>query len=110
MERGPYRFGAPVEPPWFCDREAELEVLSGRMVAGIHVFVLSPRRYGKTSLIRRAMATVEAGGGRCAYANLLLATDEVELASTILQAVVRGLLGPVGRARHCSSRSCASSG
>lgn len=100
MERGPYRFGAPVEPPWFCDREAELEVLTGRMVVGIHVFVLSPRRYGKTSLIRRAMATVETDGGRCAYANLLLATDEVELAVTILQAVVRGLLGPVGRARH----------
>lgn len=100
MERGPYRFGAPVEPPWFCDREQELGVLAGRMAGGIHVFVLSPRRYGKTSLIKRAMATVESHGGRCAYANLLLATDEVEVAATILQAVVRGVLGPVGRARH----------
>jgi hypothetical protein len=100
VERSPYRFGAPVEPPWFCDREAELEVLGARMRAGIHVFVLSPRRYGKTSLIRRAAAGVEAGGGRCAYANLLLATDEVEVATTILQAVVRGVLGPGGRARR----------
>lgn len=100
MERTPYRFGAPVQPPWFCDREAEQEVLASRMTSGIHVFVLSPRRYGKTSLIRRTAQSVEAGGGRCAYANLLLATNEAELANTILQAVVRGLLGPVGRARH----------
>lgn len=99
MER-PYRFGAPVEPPWFCDRDAELEVLTARMRAGIHVFVLSPRRYGKTSLIRRAIDLVEADGGRCAYANLLLATNEVELATVILQSVLRGLLGPAGRVRH----------
>lgn len=70
------------------------------MEAGIHVFVLSPRRYGKTSLIRRAAERVESAGGRTAYANLLLATNEVELAAAILQAAVRGVLGPGGRARH----------
>ncbi|MGH9087069.1 MAG: AAA family ATPase [Acidimicrobiales bacterium] len=100
MERRPYRFGAPVEPPWFCDRETELQFLTARMAGGIHVFVLSPRRYGKTSLVKRAVDLVGAEGGRCAYANLLFATNEIELATTILQAVVRGLLGPVGRTRH----------
>jgi len=96
----PYRFGAPVEPPWFCDREAELGVLTARMRGAIHVFVLSPRRYGKTSLIRRAMDMVEADGARCAYANLLFATSETELAATILQAVAHDLLGRAGRARQ----------
>ena len=100
MQSSPYRFGAPVEPPWFCDREAELDVLTARMRSGIHLFVLSPRRYGKTSLIRRAMDVVEADGARCAYANLLFATSETELATTILQAVVHDLLGRAGRARQ----------
>ncbi len=100
MELVPYRFGAPVDPPWFCDREEELAALVSRMRAGIHAFVLSPRRYGKTSLVRRALASVKAAGGHCAYANLLFATNETELAATILQAVVRGVLGPVGRARR----------
>ena len=100
MQSSPYRFGAPVEPPWFCDREAELDVLTARMRGAIHVFVLSPRRYGKTSLIRRAMDVVEADGARCAYANLLFATSETELATTILQAVVHDLLGRAGRARQ----------
>lgn len=89
-----------MEPPWFCDRERELQVVVDRMEAGIHVFVLSPRRYGKTSLIRRAAERVESAGGRTAYANLLLATNEAELATTVLQAAVRGVLGPAGRARH----------
>ena len=100
VRSAPYRFGVPIEPPWFCDREAELDVLTARMRSGIHVFVLSPRRYGKTSLIRRAMDVVEADGARCAYANLLFATSETELATTILQAVVQDLLGRAGRARQ----------
>src|SRR5579875_1844097 len=70
------------------------------MRGAIHVFVLSPRRYGKTSLIRRALHLVQSEGGSCAYANLLLATNEVELAATILQSVVRGALGPARRARQ----------
>jgi hypothetical protein len=100
VEIRPYRFGAPVEPPWFCDREGELDLLTARMREAIHVFVLSPRRYGKTSLIRRAVDLVRNDGGRCAYANLLLATSEVELASLILEAVARGVLGPARRARQ----------
>ncbi|MDA8274071.1 MAG: hypothetical protein M0029_01680 [Actinomycetota bacterium] len=101
MERlVPYRFGAPVDRPWFCDREAELDVLCNRMRAGIHLIVLSPRRYGKTSLLLRAADTLERDGVHSAYANLLLATTEVELASIILQAVVRSVLGPVARRRH----------
>ena len=101
MERlVPYRFGAPLDRPWFCDREAELDVLCNRMRAGIHLIVLSPRRYGKTSLLLRAADTLERDGVHSAYANLLLATTEVELASIILQAVVRSVLGPVARRRH----------
>ncbi len=96
----PFRFGAPVEPPWFCDREAELDVLTARIEAGIHVFVLSPRRYGKTSLLARATDVAAAAGVRCAYANLLLCSTEVELASAIVTAVVRGVLGPAQRALH----------
>ena len=48
----PYRFGAPVEDAWFCDRTGELETLLARMRDGIHVILLSPRRYGKTSLVQ----------------------------------------------------------
>jgi hypothetical protein len=96
----PYHFGSPVERSYFCDRTDELRVLAARMGGAIHVFVLSPRRYGKTSLIRRAAELVERDGGRCAFANLLFVTNEADLATTILQAVAHAVLGPLGRARH----------
>lgn len=100
MERQvPYRYGAPVADPYFCDREAEIKVLRARMEQGIHVFVLSPRRYGKTSLLQRARAGAISNGAAVGYANLLFATSEGEVATTLLSAVVNAASGRV-RARR----------
>jgi hypothetical protein len=59
---------------------------------GIHVIVLSPRRYGKTSLVHAALARFRAGGGRAGYADLIRATSEHEVAAEILAATVNGVL------------------
>jgi uncharacterized protein len=88
----PYRFGAPVEHACFCDRSAELDALVKRMQDGIHVIVLSPRRYGKTSLLQAALRAFRAGGGRAGYADLIRATSEHEVATEILTATVNGVL------------------
>jgi hypothetical protein len=89
-----------VGAPFFCDREDELKLIMNRMRSGIHVFLLSPRRYGKSSLLDRASARLQKEGGRCASVNLLLCTNEAELASAILSAVVHSVLSGPGRARH----------
>lgn len=96
----PFRYGAPVEAASFCDREVELEALTGRMRSGIHAFVLSPRRYGKTSLLLEALRRFRKDGGRGGYTNLLLCTTEAEVAGVVLTAVVREVLRPVGRTRR----------
>jgi AAA+ ATPase superfamily predicted ATPase len=96
----PFRYGAPVEAASFCDREEELAALTARMGDGIHAFVLSPRRYGKTSLLLEALRRFRRGGGRGGYANLLLCTTEGEVAGVVLTAVVREVMRPVGRSRH----------
>src|SRR5256885_2823097 len=70
------------------------------MRSGIHAFVLSPRRYGKTSLLLEALRRFRRGGGRGGYANLLLCTTEAEVAGVVLTAVVREVLRPVGRTRR----------
>ncbi|MGH9043033.1 MAG: hypothetical protein ACRDZ3_22705 [Acidimicrobiia bacterium] len=99
-ETNPYHYGAPVEADGFCDRAAELAALSERMRSGVHAFVLSPRRYGKTSLLLEALRRFRAGGGRGGYANLLFCTTDDEVASVVLTAVAREVLRPVGRARR----------
>ena len=96
----PFRYGAPVEAASFCDRADELEVLTARMRSGIHAFVLSPRRYGKTSLLLEALRRFRKEGGRGGYANLLLCTTELETAGVVLTAVAREVLRPVGRTRR----------
>ena len=96
----PYHYGAPVETDGFCDRRAELAALGERMRSGIHAFVLSPRRYGKTSLLLEALRRFRKGGGRGGYANLLFCTTDDEVAAVVLTAVVREVLRPVGRARR----------
>jgi uncharacterized protein len=88
----PYRFGAPVEDAWFCDRADELETLVARMSEGIHVILLSPRRYGKTSLVHQALRAFHSRGGRAGYADLIRATSEHEVAAEILTAVVNGVV------------------
>jgi hypothetical protein len=98
--QNPFRYGAPVEAASFCDRAAELEALTARMRDGIHAFVLSPRRFGKTSLLLEALRRFRKSGGRGGYANLLLCTTEAEVAGVVLTAVVREVLRPAGRTRR----------
>ena len=46
----------------FVDRVVELDRLVGDLAAAQKVFLISPRRYGKSSLIRRALVTMDRRG------------------------------------------------
>jgi hypothetical protein len=52
--RNPFHYGTPVEGNQFTGRRQELEALLTRMRNGVNVVLLSPRRYGKTSLLHAA--------------------------------------------------------
>jgi AAA+ ATPase superfamily predicted ATPase len=51
----PFVYGEVVPDDAFVDREVELDRLVTDLAAGQKVFLISPRRYGKSSLIRRAL-------------------------------------------------------
>jgi uncharacterized protein len=51
----PFVYGEIVPSSAFADREEELDRLSGDLQAGQKVFLISPRRYGKSSLVRQAL-------------------------------------------------------
>ena len=57
MAINPFVYGEVVPAAAFVDREDELERLTGDLLAGQKVFLISPRRYGKSSLVRQALAT-----------------------------------------------------
>ena len=49
--RNPFRFGDVATGEHFTDRKAEITELVRDLRSGQSVLVISPRRYGKTSLI-----------------------------------------------------------
>ena len=58
----PFIYGEIVPGEAFADREAELERLVTDLGGGQKVFLISPRRYGKSSLVHRALSTLSRHG------------------------------------------------
>lgn len=58
----PFVYGEVVPVASFVDRETELDRLTRDLLAGQKVFLISPRRYGKSSLVRQALAAAARGG------------------------------------------------
>ena len=58
----PFVYGEVVPGDAFVDREVELDRLIGDLAGGQKVFLISPRRYGKSSLVRQALHGLERRG------------------------------------------------
>src|SRR3954471_12920167 len=59
----PFVYGEVVPAGSFVNRVAELDRLVGDLAAAQKVFLISPRRYGKSSLVRHALAAMARRGG-----------------------------------------------
>jgi len=62
VTRNPFVYGEVVPSAAFIDRVAELDRLAGDLAAAQKIFLISPRRYGKSSLIRQALAAMARRG------------------------------------------------
>jgi hypothetical protein len=58
----PFVYGEVVPAAAFVDREDELRRLTEDLSSGQKVFLISPRRYGKSSLVRRALDALDRRG------------------------------------------------
>ena len=59
MAANPFVYGEVVPQSAFVGRDAELSRLNTDLADGQKVFLISPRRYGKSSLIRQTLAALE---------------------------------------------------
>lgn len=62
VTQNPFVYGEVVPAGAFVNRVAELDRLVGDLAAAQKVFLISPRRYGKSSLIRHALAAMSRKG------------------------------------------------
>ena len=87
--QNPFRFGAVVTGEDFADRRAELAELGRELRDGQHLFLLSPRRYGKTSLILMLLERLRRQGILVAYVDVFRTTTAAQLMELMAQTVLR---------------------
>lgn len=87
--QNPFKFGSVVTGGDFADRRRELAELARELMEGQHLFLLSPRRYGKTSLILATLESLGSRGALAAYVDTFRTTTPVQLLELMAQAVLR---------------------
>lgn len=73
---------------YFCDRVAETQKLCDAIRNESHVTLLSPRRYGKTGLIRHAFERLEEDGYETIYLDIFGTQNLAEFTNALAQAVI----------------------
>ncbi len=96
----PFRFGALALDEAFTDRERELDELVADVRNGQDVVVLAPRRYGKTSLVRRAAERLRRGRVLVAQVDLMTTPTPAKLADRLARAIHDDVATPLLRARE----------
>jgi uncharacterized protein len=94
MPKNPFHYGTPAEGEHFAGRETELAAFLSRLRSGINVVVISPRRWGKTSLLLRAERELAGDGAAVIHANVLRSRD---LGSFASQLATQAFRAPGGR-------------
>ena len=98
--RNPFHFGPLALGEAFADREAELRELKGDVLNGQDVVIFAPRRYGKSSLIWRAIQELVGERVLIAYVNLLLTPTKEKLAEKLAAAIYENISSATERARE----------
>lgn len=73
--KNPFIYGQIVSGDDFADREDELKLLRRKLFNAEKVFLISPRRYGKSSLIGNTLRLVKKDGFYTAYIDLYRASS-----------------------------------
>jgi len=60
--KNPFQFGRELAPPELVDREDEIAACVRTVQNRERLFLIGPRRYGKTSILRAASETLQRGG------------------------------------------------
>lgn len=86
MKTNPFKFGSVVDGKYFTDREEELEKISSYINGENHLILISPRRFGKTSLIRKIVNESER---KYVFIDMQIVLSPEDFAAQLLKRVYR---------------------
>jgi hypothetical protein len=96
----PFRFGDLALDESFTNRTAEIAELCSDLRNGQNVALIAPRRYGKTSLLRRVEQTLVAEGVLVAGVDLMKTPTKERLAGKLARAIHDEIASPLFRAKE----------
>jgi hypothetical protein len=91
----PFKFGVLVDDVFFTDRVNELKEVQMSLNSANHLILISPRRFGKSSLVAKA---VKESGRPCISLNMQNLLSVEDFASKLLRELFR--LYPMERIKH----------
>jgi hypothetical protein len=92
-QRNPFRYSEPLPVDELIDRDAEATVLLQRAGEGNNSRLVAPRRFGKTSLLRRALHDAERAGWAAVYVDFFGVLTLTDIAERIERAYAEQLPG-----------------
>lgn len=97
--QNPFRYGDVATGAFFTDRAAELAELEADIHSAQNVVIISPRRYGKTSLVFQVMERLRPAQVLVAYLDLFRTPTKDRLADHLADSIYAGLVAPLERRR-----------
>jgi len=89
--RNPFKYGGIVTGPFFANRDEELETLKREIMNLNRVFLVSPRRLGKTCLLHNLMERLDPAAHASAYIDLNAFPDLRALAGAVASLATNAL-------------------
>jgi hypothetical protein len=70
MKSSPFIYGSTVSTQEFTNREKEIKKLTTNLLTGINTIIISPHRWGKSSLVEKVTHDIQKSGSRLSLMDL----------------------------------------
>lgn len=85
----PFVLGKAAEGAYFTDREEDARRLSANLTHGINTILISPRRWGKTSLVKKVISDIDCPDIKFVYIDIFQCKSESEFYHAFATAVIK---------------------
>jgi hypothetical protein len=85
----PFVFGKAAEGTYFTDRTEDAKRLHANLTHGINTIIISPRRWGKTSLVKKVIADINRPDIKPVFIDIFQCKSEYEFYHAFASAVIK---------------------
>ncbi len=85
----PFVFGKAAEGDYFTDRAEDVKRLTANLTHGVNTILISPRRWGKTSLVKKVISEIESSRVKPVFIDVFQCKSEYEFYHAFATAVIK---------------------